>query len=165
MELLNKKITKIHNYIYANEGLSNIETLTEFLKIFYCKILDENSENKLINFNNTEIYTFLNLFEKLKNKLNNIFEANEKINLKEETIFFILNELKDINFSTINYDTKGHILQKIIDRSYRESRGQFFTPPPVVDFIVKMINPQKNELGCDPASGTGGFMFSAMEKI
>ena len=28
-----------------------------------------------------------------------------------------------------------------------------------------MINPQKNELGCDPASGTGGFMFAALEYI
>lgn len=165
MEILTRKITKIHNYIYANEGLSNIETLTEFLKIFYCKILDENTDNKLCNFNNINLNIISNLFENLKIKLKNIFETNEKINLKEETIIFILNELKDYKFNSINYDAKGHILQKIIDRSYRESRGQFFTPPPVVDFIVKMIKPRKNEIGCDPASGTGGFMFSAIESV
>lgn len=165
MELLNKKIAKIHNYIYANEGLSNIETLTEFLKIFYCKILDENSANRLSSSCNINLDNIFDLFEKLKIKLSNIFEQNEKINLKDETIIFILNELKDFNFTSINYDAKGHILQKIIDRSHRESRGQFFTPPPVVDFIVKMINPQKNEIGCDPASGTGGFIFSAIESI
>lgn len=59
MEILNRKITKIHNYIYANEGLSNIETLTEFLKIFYCKILDENSANKFSNSNNIKLDTVL----------------------------------------------------------------------------------------------------------
>ena len=31
MELIDKKISKIHNYIYANEGLSNSEVLNEFL--------------------------------------------------------------------------------------------------------------------------------------
>lgn len=167
MELLDKKISKIHNYIYANEGLSNSETLNEFLKIFYCKIIDEKNSNLLsINNSNDDIIIQINeLFNTLKYKLSNFIDDKEKINLKKETIIYIINELRDIKLDSISVDTKGHILQKIIDRSYRESRGQFFTPSPVVDFIVKMIEPQKNELGCDPACGTGGFMFSALEYI
>lgn len=152
---IDTKILKIHNYIYANEGLSNSETLNEFLKIFYCKILDEQNHK---NFNNLD-----KLFEELKLKLKGIIDDNEKINLKKTTINFILEELKDINFSEISSDIKGHILQKIIDRSYRESRGQFFTPPQVVNFIIKMINPKSDEIGADIASGTGGFMFGALE--
>lgn len=54
MELLDKKILKIHNYIYANEGLSNSETLNEFLKIFYCKIIDEKNNNLLSKKNSDE---------------------------------------------------------------------------------------------------------------
>ena len=167
MELLDKKILKIHNYIYANEGLSNSETLNEFLKIFYCKIIDEKNNNLLSKKNSDEdiIIQVHELLDALKDKLGNFIDDTEKINLKNETIIYIINELKDIKFDSISADTKGHILQKIIDRSYRESRGQFFTPIPVVDFIVKMIEPQKNELGCDPACGTGGFMFSALEYI
>lgn len=167
MQLLDRKILKIHNYIYANDGLSNSETLNEFLKLFYCKILDEQNENKLSHITDSDsiIENVNNLYEKLKIKLKDFISPNEKINLKKETIIFVFNELKDVKFNCIDSDAKGHILQKIIDRSYRESRGQFFTPPPVVDFMVKMIQPQKNEIGCDPASGTGGFMFSALEYI
>lgn len=167
MEILDKKISKIHNYIYANEGLSNSETLNEFLKLFYCKILDEQNENKLAILNSdTDIISHVNiLFSELKEKLRGLIDNEEAINLKKETILFVFSELKNIKLNSINPDTKGHILQKIIDRSYRESRGQFFTPAPVVDFIVQMIRPQKRELGCDPASGTGGFMFSALEYI
>lgn len=167
MELLDKKIEKIHNYIYANDGLSNSETLNEFLKIFYCKILDEQDGNKLSSLLKPEdIISRINeLYDQLKIRLNTFIEPKEKINLKQSTILFIIEELKEIKLNAISPDTKGHILQKIIDRSYRESRGQFFTPIPVVDFIVKMIRPRKGELGCDPASGTGGFMFTALEYI
>lgn len=167
MELLDKKILKIHNYIYANDGLSNSETLNEFLKIFYCKIIDEKQDNLLLKCNseNDVIDTINELYGCLKECLKNFIDSKEKINLKKDTICFIVEELKNIKFDSISSDTKGHILQKIIDRSYRESRGQFFTPCQVVDFIVKMIEPKRNEIGCDPASGTGGFMFSALEYI
>ena len=167
MELIDKKVSKIHNYIYANEGLSNAEVLNEFLKIFYCKILDEQGKNELAKKLTPDsiIEKVYILYDELKDKLKGIIDPKEKINLKKETIIYAIEELKEIKFKAVTPDTKGHILQKIIDRSYRESRGQFFTPAPVVDFMVKMINPQKSEKGCDPASGTGGFMFTALEHI
>ena len=167
MELIDKKISKIHNYIYANEGLSNSEVLNEFLKIFYCKILDEQEKNELVKSLSPDvIIKKVNaLYEILKDRLKGIIDSKEKINLKKETIVYAIEELKEVKFKSVTSDVKGHILQKIIDRSYRESRGQFFTPAPVVDFMVKMINPCKGEKGCDPASGTGGFMFTALEHI
>lgn len=167
MELIDKKISKIHNYIYANEGLENEEVLNEFLKIFYCKILDEQENNVFSKtLTSDEIIETVNiLYNRYKEKLKGIVDSKEKINLKKETIIYVISELKDVKFNSISADTKGHILQKIIDRSYRENRGQFFTPAPVVDFMVKMINPKKGEKGCDPASGTGGFMFRALEHV
>ncbi len=167
METIDKKILKIHNYIYANDGLNNSETLNEFLKIFYCKILDEKQENLLEKEDNGKkiLKIVNNLFNECKEILKNIFEKKEKIELKDSTIIYVIKELKEIKFNELNADVKGQILQKIIDKSYRESRGQFFTPLPVVDFIVKMIDPKKGEIGCDPASGTGGFLFTALEHI
>ena len=168
MNNLDRSILKIHNYMYANDGLSNTEALTEFLKIFYCKILDEKNENLLSKTykNEQDIINIINfLFNKIKKKLNTIFDTNENINLKNSTLFFVVNELKGINFTNIESDIKGHILQKIIDRSYRESRGQFFTPNAVVNLMVKIIDPQINEKGCDPACGTGGFLFAALNHM
>jgi len=167
MEQIDKKILKIHNYIYANEGLSNSETLDEILKIFYCKILDEQSKNNalLTSSGKVQVDALNSLYDQFKSLLANVIDKNEKIKLKPSTINFILSELQNVQFSKITSDVKGHILQKIIDRSYRESRGQFFTPAPVVNFIVEMIQPKRGEKGADPASGTGGFMFSALEYI
>ena len=42
---INRTIEKIHNYIYANDGLDNYEVLEELLKIFYLKTYDEVNEN------------------------------------------------------------------------------------------------------------------------
>lgn len=43
--------------------------------------------------------------------------------------------------------------------------GQFRTPRHIIDFIVDIIQPQKNESICDPACGTAGFLISAYKHI
>ena len=43
--------------------------------------------------------------------------------------------------------------------------GQFRTPRHIIDFIVKLIDPKKNETICDPACGTAGFLISSYKHI
>ena len=43
--------------------------------------------------------------------------------------------------------------------------GQFRTPPHIIDFIVEIVNPQKNETILDPACGTAGFLISSYKHI
>ncbi len=43
--------------------------------------------------------------------------------------------------------------------------GQFRTPRHIIDFIVEVIEPQKNESILDPACGTAGFLISAYKHI
>ena len=43
--------------------------------------------------------------------------------------------------------------------------GQFRTPRHIIDFIVEVIDPQKNESVLDPACGTAGFLISAYKHI
>ena len=43
--------------------------------------------------------------------------------------------------------------------------GQFRTPRHIIDFIVAVIDPQKNETVLDPACGTAGFLISAYKHI
>lgn len=43
--------------------------------------------------------------------------------------------------------------------------GQFRTPRHIIDFIVRVINPQKHERILDPACGTAGFLISAWKHI
>ncbi len=43
--------------------------------------------------------------------------------------------------------------------------GQFRTPRHIIDFIVKAIDPKKDDSVCDPACGTAGFLISAYKHI
>ena len=43
--------------------------------------------------------------------------------------------------------------------------GQFRTPRHIIDFIVEIVNPQKNEKILDPACGTAGFLISSFKHI
>ena len=43
--------------------------------------------------------------------------------------------------------------------------GQFRTPRHIIDFIVKVVDPQLNEPVLDPACGTAGFLISAYKHI
>jgi len=43
--------------------------------------------------------------------------------------------------------------------------GQFRTPRHIIDFLVAIINPDKNDTILDPACGTAGFLISAFKHI
>ena len=43
--------------------------------------------------------------------------------------------------------------------------GQFRTPRHIIDFIVAVVDPKKNETVLDPACGTAGFLISAYKHI
>lgn len=43
--------------------------------------------------------------------------------------------------------------------------GQFRTPRHIIDFMVEVIDPKKNESVLDPACGTAGFLISAWKHI
>jgi len=43
--------------------------------------------------------------------------------------------------------------------------GQFRTPRHIIDFMVAIMQPKKDETICDPACGTAGFLISAYKHI
>lgn len=68
----------------------------------------------------------------------------------------------------LGVDVKGEIYEGLLERNASEVKsgaGQYFTPRPVIEAIVKCIDPQIGETVCDPACGTGGFLLSAYDHI
>lgn len=43
--------------------------------------------------------------------------------------------------------------------------GQFRTPRHIIDFMVEIVDPKKNDIILDPACGTAGFLISAYKHI
>lgn len=64
----------------------------------------------------------------------------------------------------LDVDVKGEIYEGLLERTTSEVKsgaGQYFTPRPVIEAIVKCINPKISDTVCDPACGTGGFLLAA----
>ncbi|WP_298190559.1 class I SAM-dependent DNA methyltransferase [Novosphingobium sp.] len=65
-------------------------------------------------------------------------------------------------------DVKGEIYEGLLERNATEVKsgaGQYFTPRPVIDAIVRCVDPKIGETVCDPACGTGGFLLSAYDHM
>ncbi len=173
-----RKFEEIHNFIYANDGLSTQQTLEEFIKLLFIKILDEREKNKIFKISSEEFELIKNskktnnfssrineLFNKTKIEYADLFDKDEKIRISDSSLGFIVNKLQDISLTNSSSDAKGLAFQKFLSHQEKDGRGQFFTPEPIIDFCVKIIQPKLNETIIDPACGSGGFLFSALEFI
>jgi type I restriction enzyme M protein len=63
-------------------------------------------------------------------------------------------------------DTKGDLYEYMLGKIATAGRnGQFRTPRHIIQLMVEMTQPKPNDLICDPASGTCGFLVAAGEYI
>jgi type I restriction enzyme M protein len=68
----------------------------------------------------------------------------------------------------IGVDVKGAIYEGLLEKNAAEVKsgaGQYFTPRPLINAMVKVIDPRIGETVHDPACGTGGFLLSAYDHM
>jgi len=80
----------------------------------------------------------------------------------------VINHVDKISFvSTDDIHTIAQMYETMLIemRDAAGSNGEFYTPRPVIRFIVNQIKPNltKNERVIDPACGTGGFLTESLE--
>ncbi|MDR0658657.1 MAG: type I restriction-modification system subunit M [Mediterranea sp.] len=80
----------------------------------------------------------------------------------------VINKINGIHFTNNEeLNTLSHLYESILKemRDASGDAGEFYTPRPVVKFMVEMLNPAIGETILDPASGTGGFLVEAFEHL
>jgi type I restriction enzyme M protein len=173
-----KKFEEIHNYIYANDGLSPQQSLEEFIKILFIKIFTENNQNNQFFITKSEwhniekgdidisfIERINHLFIQTKLTYSDLFPAGDRLNISPISLGFIVDKLQNISLTNSTDDSKGLAFQKFLSHQEKNGRGQFFTPPPVIDLCVEIMQPQPHETIIDPACGSGGFLISALKYL
>lgn len=75
--------------------------------------------------------------------------------------------LKEINYFTYDHSEKlGDAFEYLLSvLGSQGDAGQFRTPRHIIDFMVEVMDPKKNETIMDPACGTAGFLISAWKHI
>ena len=80
------------------------------------------------------------------------------------TLNMFLKEINEFNYS--HSEKLGDAFEYLISiMGSQGDAGQFRTPRHIIDFIVEIIDPQKNETILDPACGTAGFLISSYKHI
>ncbi|MDO4271968.1 MAG: class I SAM-dependent DNA methyltransferase [Candidatus Saccharibacteria bacterium] len=79
----------------------------------------------------------------------------------------IINIVNTVDFNTTkDRHAFGDIYEKLLSSLQSAGNsGEFYTPRPITNFIVEMVNPQLGEKVLDPAAGTGGFLAAAVDHL
>lgn len=80
----------------------------------------------------------------------------------------VVNKIDEVNFaSSDDIHTMAHLYESML-RDMRDAAGdsgEFYTPRPVIRFMVEQIAPALGERVLDPACGTGGFLVETLEHL
>ncbi|RWX74856.1 SAM-dependent DNA methyltransferase [Neorhizobium lilium] len=90
--------------------------------------------------------------------------AKNKIRDPAKLRLLIVDLIGQTEWSGLSADIKGDAYEGLLEKNARDTKsgaGQYFTPRPLIDAIVRCIDPRPGEVVCDPACGTAGFLLAA----
>lgn len=100
--------------------------------------------------------------------ISNVFKGVQNRMASGGLLRDIINKINGIHF---NSSEEIHTLSHLYESMLREMRdasgdsGEFYTPRPVVRFMVAVADPKLGETVLDPACGTGGFLVEAFDHL
>ncbi|MCL2799508.1 MAG: Eco57I restriction-modification methylase domain-containing protein [Endomicrobia bacterium] len=165
---------------FDSEFKERLEEIHKGLKSgIYGEIL--NQVSSISKFISDKIYRpFLEEQEFISSKLENILKSPKKTVADVSPWLDIVVFIKKYNFSKIKNDIFGYIYENYLKELYEDTnKGQFFTDPAVVNFMLDEIGFTKNEILkryknkaddknislIDPSCGSGTFLYSAVDRL
>lgn len=92
--------------------------------------------------------------------------------LDQQQLVITLHQLSRFNFSGVDSDIVGTVYSTYVDRQEKKNKGQYYTPPEIVNYILDEIGYQTgaNIIGAnkrliDPACGSGSFLVTATKRL
>lgn len=83
-------------------------------------------------------------------------------------LYEVIDTLSGLSFtSSDDVHTMAHLYESML-REMRDAAGdsgEFYTPRPLIRFMVERVDPRLGEKVLDPACGTGGFLVEALEHL
>jgi type I restriction enzyme M protein len=76
----------------------------------------------------------------------------------------LVTSIDELDWFSAKREGLGDLYEGLLEKNASESKtgaGQYFTPRPLINVIVELIDPQPGEVVQDPAAGTGGFIIAA----
>lgn len=170
-----------HSFLRDLDGLHPDEALDELCKLIYAKLYDEELDSGIFSSSagNSEeyasgirrLYSDANAYDMrvyaLKipgyKRSRGVFE--EPVLLSANAIAKTGRLFAKYNFSKTDIDFKARAFQNVYKPATRAGMGQYFTPLPVIRFIVSCIAPKMSDLIIDPFAGSAHFLTEALSYV
>lgn len=169
---LKKIIEDLEEIVLGNSG---VDPFDELFKLIYSKLYDEymaiNDKNYSLQFftgkkTSNQINTSIkDLFTNAKTQWPGVFDPGEKIKLKPDLLREAVSFLQSVKLFYSNLSIVDEAFEYLIPQASKKKEGQFFTPRPIEDMCVRMLNPKFTEYVIDPACGSGGFLLHSIMYI
>lgn len=185
---INQKIWSMAT-VLMNDGVSNSDYLEQLTYLLFLKMSDEYSKppyNRATNLPENCRWSRLTdndakgaeLFTRYKEILETLGEqsgmlqeiyagAQNKIS-NPAMLARIIQMIDGEQWTAMSQDVKGDIYEGLLQRIAEDTKsgaGQYFTPRPLINAIVKCVQPKPDKTICDPCCGSGGFLLSAKSYI
>ena len=93
-----------------------------------------------------------------------IFAGAQTTLRKGENLTALTNAIDKLDWFCARTEGLGKLYEGLLEKNAAEKKsgaGQYFTPRPLVDCVVRLMKPRPGEIIQDPAAGTGGFLIAA----
>ena len=91
--------------------------------------------------------------------------ANASTSLRQpRNLKKLVDNIDELDWYSARQEGLGDLYEGLLEKNANEKKsgaGQYFTPRPLIESMVKLTKPQPKELVQDPAAGTGGFLIMA----
>lgn len=170
---LTRLFKQAHDALWAGGKRNPSEAFDELDKLIFCKIRDEKRHRPKGTPYDFQVFT-KEKPEKLQERINKIYAEGrisdpevfrDDIRLNAKELETIVGYLAKVNLSDTDLDSKGRAFESFMGSFFRGEFGQYFTPRPVVDFIVDVLPIENDDFVLDPSCGSSGFLLHILNKI
>lgn len=172
--------------VLRDDGITYNEYVTELTYLLFLKMLAETKhENRLpadyrwSELDSRQGLVQLEFYRQLLLDLGNQQMVTDPIvlaiftdaqtRLRKPTNLKSLTEAIDrLDWFSAREEGLGNLYEGLLEKNAAEKKsgaGQYFTPRPLIDCIVRLVQPQAGEVIQDPAAGTGGFLVAADQYV
>jgi type I restriction enzyme M protein len=172
--------------VLRDDGITYQDYVTELTYILFLKMSKEQGQEEGIptqyRWDELKAKEGLELKNFYKQMLLDLGNAQKTPNLKVNAIYKdastsidepanlekIIKDIDELDWFSAREEGLGNLYEGLLEKNANETKsgaGQYFTPRPLINMMVRMVRPEPGERLCDPAAGTFGFMVAANDYL
>lgn len=97
-----------------------------------------------------------------------IFRGATTVLRETKNLEMLVEAIGKLSWFSEGRDSFGDLYEGLLQKNAEETKrgaGQYFTPRPIIDVLVRLMQPRPGDVVQDPAAGTGGFLVATQQYL